>query len=288
MTIAYWVCMMRVPAAQPAAAAVPPAAAAPSPWPVERARDWQASRPWVVGCNFLPSTAVNDVELWQRETSDPEAIDRELGWAQGLGLNSVRVFVNYVVWQDDAAGLKQRFGQFLTIADRHGLSVMPVLFDDCAFAGKEPHLGTQDAPVPGVHNSGWVPSPGLKRVTDRATWPSLERYLKDLVGTFGSDRRVVVWDLYNELGRPVLCTEWLHRQSSNTVAAILPLLAREHVGCYNWGLVAGRTQTFMPWGSNPGDPVPALWQHDLFYADGTPFDPAECDVFRACVAAAAK
>ena len=241
-----------------------------------------------MGCNFLPSTAVNDVELWQRETSDPEAIDRELGWAQGLGLNSVRVFVNYVVWQDDAAGLKQRFGQFLTIADRHGLSVMPVLFDDCAFAGKEPHLGTQDAPVPGVHNSGWVPSPGLKRVTDRATWPSLERYLKDLVGTFGSDRRVVVWDLYNELGRPVLCTEWLHRQSSNTVVAILPLLAREHVGCYNWGLVAGRTQTFMPWGSNPGDPVPALWQHDLFYADGTPFDPAECDVFRACVAAAAK
>ena len=77
--------------------------------------------------------------------------------------------------------------KFLTIADKHGIGSMVILFCDCAFAGREPYLGKQDEPVPGVHNSGWVPSPGLKRVTDKSVWPDLERYVKDIVGSFGKD-----------------------------------------------------------------------------------------------------
>ena len=310
--------------------------------------------PLIVGCNFLPSTAVNDVEMWQAETFDAATIDRELGWAHDIGLNSVRVFLNYVAWKADPDGFRARLEQFLAIAAKHGISVMPVLFDDCAFAGKEPFLGKQDEPIPGVHNSAWVPSPGLKLVENHAAWPSLERYVKDLIGHFGSDRRVIVWDLYNEpgnsnmgerslplmeaaftwareakpsqpltvgawadfhshmsrrmmelsdvisfhaydppegvrakialcqeWGRPILCTEWLHRQSGNTVAAILPIFREAGVGCYNWGLVAGRTQTYMPWGSKRGDPMPAVWQHDLFHPDGTPYSADEVALFRA-------
>jgi hypothetical protein len=165
-------------------------------WSVEKAREWYGRQRWLVGCNFLPSTAVNDVEMWQRETFDPRTIDRELGWAEDLGFNTVRVFVNYVVWEADAAGLKERFDRFLGIADRHGIRTMPALFDDCF--KPEPKSGKQDEPLPGVHNSQWVQSPGARRRADRSCWPALERYVKDMVATFGRDRRIVAWDLYNE------------------------------------------------------------------------------------------
>lgn len=138
--------------------------------------------------------------MWQQETFDPQTIDQELGWAHEAGYNSVRVFLQYVVWKEDPDGFKRRLGEFLTIAQKHNIRVMLVPFCDCAFAGREPYLGPQDAPVPGVHNSGWVPSPGLKRVVDRTAWPDLEKYIKDLIGHFGHDQRVLIWDLYNEPG----------------------------------------------------------------------------------------
>ncbi len=169
-------------------------------WPQERAVAWYRTQPWLVGCNFLPSTAVNDVEMWRHETFDPATIDRELGWARTLGINSVRVFLNYVVWEADAGGLRERFAKFLEIAARHRISVMPVLLDDCNFAGREAQAAPQPDPVPGVHNSQWVSSPPLGMVTDRTAWPKIEQYVKGMVAAFGQDRRVVVWDLYNEPG----------------------------------------------------------------------------------------
>ena len=138
--------------------------------------------------------------MWQDETFDTQTIDRELKLASGLGYNSVRVFMPYIVWESDSDGLKRRMGDFLTMADRAGISMIPILFDDCAFAGKEPYLGKQDEPVHGVHNSGWTPSPGFKRADDKTTWFKLEQYVNDLVSTFGADPRVLVWDLYNEPG----------------------------------------------------------------------------------------
>src|SRR5690606_37421410 len=150
--------------------------------------------------NFLPSTAVNSTEMWQAATFDLETIERELRLAQSVGYNSARVFLQYLVWKDDPEGLKNRIDAYLRVADKHGITTMFILFDDCAFAGKEPYLGPQDAPVPGVHNSGWTPSPGPKMVVDQSTWSDLEAYVTDIVGTFKDDKRVVVWDLYNEPG----------------------------------------------------------------------------------------
>ena len=158
-------------------------------WPKERAAEWYRTQPWLVGCNFLPSTAVNDVEMWRRETFDPATIDRELGWARSLGYNSVRVFVNSVVWEADAEGLRERFAKFLDIAAKHRISAMPVLLDDCNFAGREAKAAPQPDPIPGVHNSQWVSSPPLGMVTDRAAWPKeVERLLGEaaqLAATYG-------------------------------------------------------------------------------------------------------
>ncbi|MBN1342689.1 MAG: 1,4-beta-xylanase [Phycisphaerae bacterium] len=177
-----------------------PTSSRPERWSSEQAWEWYDRRPWLCGFNYVPSTAVNTTEFWQAETFDAPTIDRELGWASEVGFNTSRVFIQYLVWKHDAEGLKRRLDRFLTIAKRHGMSVMPVLFDDCAFSGKEPYLGKQADPVPGIHNSQWTASPGLKRVTDRSVWPDLERYVKDLVGGFRDDPRVILWDLYNEPG----------------------------------------------------------------------------------------
>ncbi len=169
-------------------------------WSPEQAWQWYLEQSWLCGFNFLPSTAVNSTEMWQAESFDSATIDRELGWAEAAGLNTCRVFVQYLVWQHDPAGQKERMERFLSLADSHGISTMFVLFDDCAFSGKQPYLGRQDDPTPGVHNSGWTPSPGFAATTDQSQWPALEKYVQDVIGRFGDDRRVNVWDLYNEPG----------------------------------------------------------------------------------------
>ena len=174
------------------------AANAPERWTAAKANEWYAAQPWLVGCNFLPSTAVNDVEMWQAESFDATTIERELAWAHDLGFNTVRVFLNYVVWEADADGLKKRFDQFLAIANKLGIRVMPTLFDDCNFGGRTAAIGKQPDPVPGVHNSRWVSSPPRAMATDRAAWGPLEKYVKDMVGVFASDQRVLAWELYNE------------------------------------------------------------------------------------------
>jgi hypothetical protein len=165
-------------------------------WSKERAREWSARQPWLVGCNFIPSTAVNQLEMWQADTFDPATIDRELGFAEGVGMNVVRVFLHNVAWEEDAAGLKQRIGRFLDLAEKHHIRVMFVLFDSCW--NDAPKAGKQPAPKPGVHNSGWLRAPGSARLFDSRTWSGLQGYTKDVVGTFGRDRRVLAWDLFNE------------------------------------------------------------------------------------------
>ena len=171
------------------------------PWSVEKANRWYAEQPWLVGANFVPSTASNQLEMWQAETFDSETIERELGWASEVGMNSMRVFLHDLVWHADADGFKERVDRFLSIASRCGIRTKFVLFDDCWFPAK---LGRQPEPVPGVHNSRWAQSPGHAVVGDRKEWPRLEAYVRDVVGAFGQDERVCVWDLYNEPGNAIL------------------------------------------------------------------------------------
>lgn len=175
-------------------------------WSAARATDWHARTGWLVGFNYLPRTAVNWTELWQADTFDLATIEQELAWAASIGFNALRTNLQFLVWQHDAAGLRDRIDRFLGVAARNGIGVMLCLFDDCAFSGLEPYLGPQDAPIPGIHNSGAAASPGRAVVRDRARWPELERYVRDVVGHFRDDARIVVWDLYNEPGNDFVFT----------------------------------------------------------------------------------
>jgi len=167
-------------------------------WSQERAWEWYSGHRWLVGCNFTPSTAVNQLEMWQADTFDPVTIERELGWAGDLGFNTVRVYLHDLVWENDAEGFIDRINQFLGIASSKGIKPMFVFFDDCWNSVFLP--GKQPEPKPGVHNSWWVQSPGTGKVLDPSTWGPLEGYVKGVLSAFGGDDRVLMWDLYNEPG----------------------------------------------------------------------------------------
>jgi len=169
---------------------------APGRWTREQANAWYDKQPWLVGCNYLPSNAINQLEMFQAETFSPDLIDRELGYAQRLGFTSVRVFLHDLLWKQDAEGLLKRCDEFLAIAARHNISVMFVLFDSCWHP--IPKLGKQPEPLPHTHNSGWVQSPGIEILKDPSAHPQLKEYVQGVVKHFGSDERVVVWDVWNE------------------------------------------------------------------------------------------
>jgi len=204
-------------------------------WTKEKADKWYAEHKWMSGANFIPSTAINQLEMWQEGTFDPKTIDRELGYAQGIGFNTMRVFLHSMAYKVDPKGFKKRMDEYLKIADKHGISTMFVFFDDCWNALPAP--GPQPAPKPGIHNSGWAQDPGFPASVDRANDKELEAYVKDILTSFTKDKRILLWDLYNEPG---------NNGKGNKSEALLK-------NVFKWAREA-----------NPSQPISAgLWKWDL-------------------------
>lgn len=340
-------------------------------WTADQAWAWHNERPWKVGCNYMASTAINQLEMWQSDTFDLKTIDRELGWLSAVGINSIRVFLHDLLWTDKPDGFLERIEQFLKIADRHNISTLFVFFDSCWFPF--PRAGKQCEPEPGVHNSYWLQSPGVPIIRNPEAFAKLAPYVTTVVKHFRTDRRIEGWDVWNEpenangvsyscrdlgkekatyvlpllikafewirvarpmqpvtsglfcgdwsdpekmeplhrfqihasdiisfhryqpleetmsgvrelqrFGRPLMCTEYMARPRGSTFADILPFFKKEKIGAYNWGSIAGRSQTIYPWDSwqNPYPPEPPLWFHDIFRNDGRPYDQKEVNLIR--------
>ena len=355
--------------------AQPASASQSARWTEKAANDWYAKQPWLVGSNYIPANAINELEMWQADSFDPQRIDLELGWAESIGLNTMRVFLHDLPWQQDAEGFRKRIDTFLQIAAKHHIKPLLVLFDSCWDAN--PQLGKQRDPRPGVHNSGWVQSPGTKALQDQAQYPRLERYVKGVLGAFAKDDRIIGWDVWNEpdnsnggrdgdlepetkteivlkllprvfewaramhptqpltsgvwkgdwsspeklspvekiqielsdvisfhnydkseefekrvlwlrqYHRPILGTEYMARSNGSTFQGTLPIARKYRVAAINWGLAAGKTQTYYPWDSwqRPYvDREPAMWFHDIFQTTGQPYDDKEVAFIKQIIA----
>jgi hypothetical protein len=211
-------------------------------WSEQRAWAWSQTNGWLVGCDFLPSTAINQLEMFQADTFDLPTIDRELGWAESLGFNAVRVYLQDQLWKQDSEGFLKRLDQFLAVADRHHIGAVLVLFDSCW--DPFPELGQQRAPRPHVHNSGWVQSPGARELLDPTTYPGLKDYVRGVVGRFSKDPRIKVWDIWNEpdnMNRPA----YVAQEPTNKVELVMPLLKQ----AFEWARQAAPFQplTSAPW-----------------------------------------
>jgi hypothetical protein len=220
-------------------------AAARERWTAQEANTWYSAQPWPLGSNYIPANAINQLEMWQADTFDPKRIDVELGWAQQLGMNTMRVFLHDLLWQQDSRGFKQRIGTFLDIAAKHGIRPIFVLFDSCW--DPRSTLGPQHPPIPGVHNSGWVQSPAATELADPASYVKLRAYVEGVVGAFANDTRILAWDVWNEPDNhgPRDYAAYEAHDKFNLVAGLLPQV-------FTWA----RAQ-------HPIQPLTsALWDHD--------------------------
>ena len=210
---------------------------APGRWSADKAKAWSVQTGWLSGCNFMPSTAINQLEMWQAETFDEATIDRELGFAESLGFNSVRVFLHDLTWKQDREGFIKRVDRFLALAEKHHIGVLMVIFDSCWHP--LPKLGTQPAPIPFTHNSGWVQSPGAEVLLHSERQAYLQDYVTGLVKHFANDKRINGWDVWNEPdntdggapGRPGL-------EPTNKVDLVLALLPK----VFAWARTANPSQ----------------------------------------------
>ncbi len=230
-----------------------PAPTAPQRWSEERAKQWYDARGWLVGVNYIPSTAVNQLEMWQADTFDPTTIDRELGWAESLGFTSLRVFLHDLAWKQDEKGFFERLDKFLSIAQKHKLGVMLVIFD--GVWNPLPKAGKQPAPRPHLHNSGWVQSPGSEILRDPKRHDELEPYVKAVVGRFKDDRRIDMWDVFNE---PDNDNNISYAELEIKDKAALSALLVEKT--FRWAREAGANQplTAAPWLNDYADPSKLL------------------------------
>ncbi|MGA3239571.1 MAG: 1,4-beta-xylanase [Bryobacteraceae bacterium] len=346
-------------------------AAEPVKWTPEAANLWYSKQPWMVGVNYVPASAINQIEMWNADTFDPVIIDTELGWAQAIGMNTVRVFLHEIPWLKDPGGCAKRIGAFLRIADKHKIRVLFVLFNSRWSPFPEP--GIQQDARSGVHNSAWVQDPGAPALMDEEHWDRHLLYVEDVIHEFLADKRVVAWDLWSEpdnrnegsysaadpknkaelaqrilprlfkfaraampsqpltsslwqgdwsspdklsavekiqleesdivsfhnydkpadfekrlqwlqqYHRPVFCTEFLARDRDSTFQGILPIAKKYNAAAFSWGLVAGKTQTYLPldsWQHPYTDRQPAVWHQDIFRDNGTPYSQEEIDFIR--------
>jgi hypothetical protein len=213
-------------------------------WSEEKANEWYKRQPWLVGSNYIPADAINQLEMWQAATFDSQRIDSELGWAEGLGMNTMRVFLHDLLWQQDADGFKKRLNQFLDIAASHHIRPLLVLFDSCWDA--QPKLGPQHPPIPGVHNSGWVQSPGAAVLQDPAQYPQLKNYVTGIIGAFANDSRILGWDVWNEPDNTNRSSPNEPTNKREIVADLLPQV-------FQWARAATPSQplTSGVWGGSP-------------------------------------
>lgn len=192
-----------------------------SRWTEKKANDWYAAQPRLFGANYAPASASNQIEMWQEDTFNLAEMDKELGWAAGMGMNTMRVFLHDLVWQQDPEGYKQRIEQFLQVADKHGIKPLFVLFD--SVWNPEPHLGPQPDVKPGVHNSGWVQGPGAAALQDASQRPRLQAYVEGVVGAFAKDSRVLGWDVWNEPDNDNFAS-YGAKEPKNKIELVAPLL----------------------------------------------------------------
>jgi hypothetical protein len=139
---------------------------------------------WVRGANYVPSYAINTLAAWRE--FDPVQIDRELGYAERLELNSVRVFLHYHVYEHNPARFLEDLEAFVGLCDRHGIRPMLIFFDGCFSIA--PSMTTQ---------IWWVAGPGGPR-TNPSFYPQGEKFCRDVVGLFRGDPRILIWDAMNE------------------------------------------------------------------------------------------
>ena len=347
-------------------------------WREKQAWEWYNSRPWIRGCNYMSASCANRIDQWQGLHFDEylEETEKELSLMRDLGFNSVRLILEYVVWEKEHDEFLKRFERYIALLDKYGISCTIVLANDCM----PPKTELWKMPDVGEQHYDWGYHGGRKHsqhgrhncpaphyyFDDEALCEKYFEMVKEIVTIYKDDPRILMWDLFNEPGnsnregitmpylvrmfetvrkinpsqpltvaawwfdpkdfhtselnqyalensdiityhnystyeehirvikhlksynRPIINTEWLARCTGNTVFDNFPLFYLENIGCYNWGFVAGKYQTYEPYeghwqwyNDDKNAPIDfTKWFHDLYRPSHKPYDPKETELIR--------
>lgn len=345
-------------------------------WSKERAWEWYNARPWIRGCNYMSADCANRIDQWQELGFEERLVttEEEFKLTQELGYNSIRIILEFIVWDEQRDGFMERFERYISLATKYGISCMVVLANDCmrpkSFEVNK--IGKQKVDL-GYHGGrktsqhGHHDEMGWHVLDDPSTAPRYFEMVREIVAKYRDDERIIIWNVYNEvgnskrdkvtlpnlkrmfeiireiepiqpltaeawrldtqdiadlshveqyalnnsdivsfhsyshymnivqiihtlknLGRPILCTEWLARGMGNNVQELFPLFFLEKIGCYNWGFVAGKYQTYEPWNGiwEQYEKNPNLnfdftkWLHDLYRPNHRPYNPKEIELIK--------
>lgn len=179
-------------------------------WTTDRAWEWQRSRPWIRGFNYVASDCVNRVEQWQEldHAAKQETMESEFALAQRHGFNAVRSILPFEVWDQEHDGFMLRLEQFLERAHRHGIGVMIVFGNDCTVPKslyRPVELGPQQ--VDWGYHGGVSRSPhdvlkehGHSILDEPGIGDRFATMVDEIVGTYAGDPRIDIWDIFNEPG----------------------------------------------------------------------------------------
>ncbi len=346
-------------------------------WSEEKAWNWYNNTPWLRGCNFMGSDCANRIDQWQEMGFEERlaVADRELKLAAETGFNTVRLVLEFIVWEQEHDGFMERLDRYLSTAYQYGIRSMLVFGNDCMPPKDEFYRPLKLGPQ--VYDWGYhggrkhsqhdrLAQMGYHLLDEPELAVRHYAWVREIMEVYKDDPRVVIWDLYNEAGnslrentsfphvkeffriareinpsqpitsclhkklfrnsqmpemeqfilensdiisyhnyssyednikiikhlksygRPVIVTEWLGRCLHNTVQELFPLFYLEKIGCYNWGFVAGRYQTYEPWNgtwtdydNGKADHVDfTKWFHDLYRPNYRPYDPKEVKLIK--------
>ena len=141
------------------------------------------------GFNYTQSSARSDYEFWKKY--DHKMVDREMGFAQRLNLNSARIFLNYQVYLEDKEVYLERVRDFVQTAWSHGISTNPILFNGFRFLGEtDEELSAEPGQL----------KPLARTVEDPSCWHLGEVYIDDMIAAIGAEPGLLFWDIANEPG----------------------------------------------------------------------------------------
>ena len=347
-------------------------------WSEEKAWKWYNSRPWLRGCNYMSADCANRIDQWQSLGFEErlQTTDEELALAASTGFNTIRIILEFIVWDQEHDSFMERFDRYLETAAKHGISCMVVFGNDCMPPKNEfwkpLQLGEQHYDW-GYHGGrkysqhSRFSAVGYHLLDEPELALRHYEWVREIMTAYRDDERICMWDMYNEpgaanrrdvtmphlkkffeiarevdpiqpltcglwhmpdencrpyneleqfaldnsdivsfhcyspyttmvqmikrirtYGRPMVNTEWLARCMHNTIFEIFPLFYLERIGCYNWGFVAGKYQTYEPWNGSwqayEADPKIDFdftkWFHDLYRPSLRPYDPHEIELIR--------
>ena len=183
-------------------------------WSIAKAKEWHEKTPWLRGCNYLPADCCNRIAFWQELDFEQHlaTMDKELALMTSIGFNSIRMILEFVVWDQQHDGFMQRFERVLQTAAKHGIGLMVGFGNDCVMPKDDTEFRL---PSVGPQHCDWGYHGGQKH-KHRPLPPGVAGYnpfldepetaervyamIHEIMAKYAADPRIVVWDLFNEPG----------------------------------------------------------------------------------------